>query len=330
MEMATIKDVAKYAGVSVATVSRVLNKRGPLAEKTIKKVEDAIDILGYYPNAYARTLVGGKNNMLGVVLNSFNNPFFAELAQEIEIAAKYRQYNILFTASGDSPEDKRYAVEYLLSRQVDGIIFSTYAEPEMEAQLRARCKVPLVDLLHYPSENSYSVFSDENQGGLLAARHLYAKGCRKLVHVGGKLEIYKYADERTYAFVKECEKLGMSCRVYKNSMPVTDLKEMRELINRIFYENSDMDGIFLSNDVLAAQCVIYALSQGYRIPDDIRIMGYDGIYISSLIYPPLTTIQQNFKMLAETAVEITINRINGIETKRVNVIPVELVERKTT
>lgn len=98
--MATIKDVAKYAGVSVATVSRVLNKKEPLTEKTIKKVEDAIEALGYYPNMYARTLVGGKNNILGVILSSFNNPFFAELAQELEAAAKAREYNILFTAAG--------------------------------------------------------------------------------------------------------------------------------------------------------------------------------------------------------------------------------------
>lgn len=328
--MVTIKDVAKCAGVSVATVSRVLNKKEPLTEKTIKKVEDAIQELGYYPNAYARTLVGGKNNVLGVILSSFNNPFFSELAQEIEIAAKERHYNILFTAAGGDAEEKRHAVEYLLSRQVDGIIFSTFAEPELEAQLRGRCRVPFVDLLHHPSEEAYCVYSDDKQGGILAARHLYAKGCKKLVHVGGKMETYKYADERTYAFVKECEKLGMSCRVYGNSGDVTNLSEVRELINRIFYENRDIDGMFLSNDVLAAQCITYALSQGYRVPDDIRIMGYDGIYISSLIYPPLTTIQQNFKKLAKTAVKIVIDRIDGKETQKETLIPVELVERKTT
>lgn len=328
--MTTIKDVAKYAGVSVATVSRVLNKKESVTEKTVKKVEDAIEALGYYPNAYARTLVGGTNNMLGVLIPSFNNPFFSELAQEIELAAKRRQYNILFTAVSDEWDDKRHAMEYLLSRQVDGIIFNVFEEPEKEEQLRSMCRVPFVDLLHHPSEDFYCVYSDDRQGGILAARHLYAKGCKKLVHVGGKMVTYMYADERTYAFKKECERLGMSCRVYVNDRDVTDLSAVRELINRIFYENRDIDGMFLSNDILAAQCVTYALSQGYRIPDDIRIMGYDGIYISSLIYPPLTTIQQNFKMLAETAVKITIDRINGIETQKANMIPVELVERKTT
>lgn len=327
--MATIKDVAKYAGVSVATVSRVLNKKEPLTEKTIKKVEDAIEALGYYPNMYARTLVGGKNNILGVILSSFNNPFFAELAQELEAAAKAREYNILFTAAGIDFNEKMAATEYLLSRQVDGIIFSSYVDPDKEAKIRERCKVPFVEMLH-PLSDTYSVYSDDKQGGILAARHMYAKGCKKLVHISAQTTVYKYADERTYAFVRECANLGIDCRVYQNEYEVTNLAGIRELINRIFYENRDVDGMFLSNDILATQCLAYALSQGYRIPDDIRIMGYDGIYITSLVYPALTTVQQNFTKLAECAVDTAINLIEGKETPKEILIPVELIERKTT
>lgn len=327
--MATIKDVAKYAGVSVATVSRVLNKKEPLTEKTIKKVEDAIEALGYYPNMYARTLVGGKNNILGVILSSFNNPFFAELAQELECAAKRRGYNILFTASEGDFEERMAAMEYLLSRQVTAIVFTGYMDEEQTRKIRERCRVPLVSLLH-PLPDTYSVYSDDKQGGLLAARHLFAKGCKKIVHISASINFYKYADERTYAFVKECEKLGIDCKVYQNEYEVTNLSGIRELINRIFYENRDIDGMFLSNDILAAQCVTYALSQGYRIPDDIRIMGYDGIYITSLIYPTLTTVQQNFTKLAEGAVDTAINLIEGKETPKEILVPVELIERKTT
>jgi LacI family sucrose operon transcriptional repressor len=327
--MATIKDVAKYAGVSVATVSRVLNKKEPLTEKTIKKVEDAIEALGYYPNMYARTLVGGKNDILGVILSSFNNPFFAELAQELEAAAKAREYNILFTAAGTDFNEKMAATEYLLSRQVDGIIFSSYVDPDKEAKIRERCKVPFVEMLH-PLSDTYSVYSDDKQGGILAARHMYAKGCKKLVHISAQTTVYKYADERTYAFVRECANLGIDCRVYQNEYEVTNLAGIRELINRIFYENRDVDGMFLSNDILATQCLAYALSQGYRIPDDIRIMGYDGIYITSLVYPALTTVQQNFTKLAECAVDTAINLIEGKETPKEILIPVELIERKTT
>lgn len=327
--MATIKDVAQYAGVSVATVSRVLNKKEPLTEKTIKKVEDAIEALGYYPNVYARTLVGGKNNVLGVMLSSFNNPFFAELAQELEIAAKNRGYNILFITAGAEYDKRMAATEYLLSRQVDGIIFGSYMDRDKEIKIHERCNVPIVELLH-PVPDTCCVYSDDKQGGILAARHLYAKGCKKIVHISAPTKVYKYVDERTYAFERECTNLGIGCRVYQNEHKITDLVGIRGLINRIFYENADIDGMFLSNDILASQCVTYALSQGYRVPDDIRIIGYDGIYIASLIYPPLTTIQQNFVQLAENAVDSVINLIEGKESMREIRIPVELIERKTT
>ncbi len=328
--MVTIKDVAKHAGVSVATVSRVINKKEPLTEKTIKKVNDAIEELGYYPNTYARTLVGRKDNVLGVMLPFFNNPFHSELAQEIEFWAKENQFHILFTATGNSDEERFRALEYLLSRQVSGIIISTYINPEAAMEMRRRCKVPILELLNHLLEESCSVMSDDRQGGILAARHLYSKNCKKVVHVGGRLEAYRYADERTFAFEKECQKLGISCKVYKNRKEVTNLSAMRDLINLVFYENEGMDGIFFSNDILAAQGVSYALTQGYRIPDEIRIMGYDGIFISELMYPPLTTIQQNFQLLAKTAIKNIIGMINGEEIQKLTLIPVNLIERKTT
>lgn len=328
--MVTIKDVARQAGVSVATVSRVINKKEPLTEKTIKKVNDAIEELGYYPNTYARTLVGRKDNVLGVMLPYFNNPFHSELAQEIELCAKENHFHILFTATGNSDEERFRSLEYLLSRQVRGIIISTFISPELAMEMRRRCEVPILELLNHLLEESCSVMSDDRQGGILAARHLYSKNCKKVVHVGGRLEVYRYADERTYAFEKECQKLGMSCKVYKNRKDVIDLSAMRDLINLVFYENEGMDGIFFSNDILAAQGVSYALTQGYRIPDDIRIMGYDGIFMSELMYPPLTTVQQNFHLLAQTAIRNIIDMINGEDIQKLTLIPVNLIERKTT
>ena len=148
--MVTIKDVAKHAGVSVATVSRVINKKEPLTEKTIKKVNDAIEELGYYPNTYARTLVGRKDNSnWEIMLPFFNNPFHSELAQEIEFWAKENQFHILFTATGNSDEERFRALEYLLSRQVSGIIISTYINPETAMEMRRRCKVPILELLNH-------------------------------------------------------------------------------------------------------------------------------------------------------------------------------------
>ena len=175
-----------------------------------------------------------------------------------------------------------------------------------------------------------SVISDDKQGGLLAARHLIAKGCKKLVHISGNLSYYKEADDRTYAFVEEAKRRNVDCYVYQNTIDITKLEELQKLVNKVFYEQPDMDGMFLSNDILAAQCIAFALSQGLRIPDDLRIIGYDDIYISSLIYPSLTTIRQNYSVLAETALENVLAQINGEKVEEVTVIPVEFIERKTT
>lgn len=327
--MSTIKDVAKYAGVSTATVSRVLNKKGPLSEKTIQKVNEAVEKLAYHPNVLARSLASGKNNTIGVLVPSYDHPFWSELLQKMEEEAKRKGYNVLFTCFLGTLEEKQKALEYLISRQVNGIIVCAYPDSDFWKEAKKKFNLPVVFMVNV-SGCDPSVISDDKQGGLLAARHLIAKGCKKLVHISGNLSYYKEADDRTYAFAEEAKRRNVDCYVYQNTIDITKLEELQKLVNKVFYEQPDMDGMFLSNDILAAQCIAFALSQGLRIPDDLRIIGYDDIYISSLIYPSLTTIRQNYSVLAETALENVLAQINGEKVEEVTVIPVELIERKTT
>ena len=327
--MSTIKDVAKYAGVSTATVSRVLNKKGPLSEKTIQKVNEAVEKLAYHPNVLARSLASGKNNTIGVLVPSYDHPFWSELLQKMEEEAKRKGYNVLFTCFLGTLEEKQKALEYLISRQVNGIIVCAYPDSDFWKEAKKKFNLPVVFMVNV-SGCDPSVISDDKQGGLLAARHLIAKGCKKLVHISGNLSYYKEADDRTYAFVEEAKRRNVDCYVYQNTIDITKLEELQKLVNKVFYEQPDMDGMFLSNDILAAQCIAFALSQGLCIPDDLRIIGYDDIYISSLIYPLLTTIRQNYRVLAETALENVLAQINGEKVDDVTVVPVELIERKTT
>lgn len=327
--MSTIKDVAKYAGVSTATVSRVLNKKGPLSEKTIQKVNEAVEKLAYHPNVLARSLASGKNNTIGVLVPSYDHPFWSELLQKMEEEAKRKGYNVLFTCFLGTLEEKQKTLEYLISRQVNGIIVCAYPDSDFWKEAKKKFNLPVAFMVNV-SGCDPSVISDDKQGGLLAARHLIAKGCKKLVHISGNLSYYKEADDRTYAFVEEAKRRNVDCYVYQNTIDITKLEELQKLVNKVFYEQPDMDGMFLSNDILAAQCIAFALSQGLRIPDDLRIIGYDDIYISFLIYPSLTTIRQNYSVLAETALENVLAQINGEKVEEVTVIPVELIERKTT
>lgn len=334
----TITDVARHAGVSKTTVSRVLNRRGPLSEKTIKKVEDAMKELGYFPNEHARALSGVTSRIIGVVISAFNHPFHSELLQQISRAVRKNGYSILIASSGELGAENASsgtpgAIDFLLSRQVDAIISMNYIDPEYWPGIREKCaNTPIVTILGEIGPEFPTVLSDDKQGGVLAARHLHAKGCRKVVHVSGALSDYpyRYVDERSYAFLEECESFGISTHNYEYNGSLMDLDRMQELIGRIFSENMDMDAIFLSNDIFAAQCVAYAQSLAFRIPDDLRVLGYDGIYLGTLTYPALSTIQQDFYGLAEAGVNLALKKIRGEETESRVLVPVKLIERKTT
>ena len=181
--MVTIKDVAKKAGVSTATISRVINNKGSLSGKTIAKVNKAMNELGYSPNSLARSLVKGLSTCIGVILPSLKQPYWALVANELERVAAKMGYTVMITVSEDDPElyKKKYA-SLEASRPV-GIVTSYINDTE---DFISKSSVPTV--IWANTNYSPSVASDDYQGGVLATRHLIAKGCRNLIHVGGNLK----------------------------------------------------------------------------------------------------------------------------------------------
>ncbi len=323
--MATIKDVAKAAGVSTATVSRVLNKSGYLSEEAISKVNQAMEELSYHPNAVARSLVSGKHNSIGVMFPNLSIPFWAQLENELERVAERMGYSLMLAVA---PKDTQAYIEKFDSmrmRMPDGIITSYIKDTEDYIK---NSKTPTVILGNVSYEPSVS--SNDEQGGLLAAKHLIAKGCKNIIHISGELGSRSSANARSYAFMNECEKEGVAYKVYQTTEVQLHEMDFESVISTIFYENEQFDGIFASNDILAAHCISTALSLGYRIPEDIRIVGYDDISLSQWIYPSLTTIHQDYAKLAETAVTTLLQVIDGKEVPKKQVIPVRLIERKTT
>ena len=329
--MATIKDVAKRAGVSVATVSRVLNKKGPLSDDAIARVKAAVAELRYSPNLLARSLASGRSSTLGVILPSFKTPIWSEMAQMIENCAKELGYRVIFSVESANSENRFQAVEYLKNLQVGGIIFcgSMWGDQMLQEQLKQVQDLPLALLLDQV-EGLSCIVSDDAQGGVLAARHLIEKGCRNLVHVSADLSIYKHSDERSYSFEKECEKNGVSYRRYENHSSMPQIEETEQLIGRILEEFPETDGLFLKNDILAMECAMNLLSRGKKVPEDVKVIGYDDMFFSGAVYPPLTTIRHNYQMLAMTAIHIILEQIEGKNVPNLTVVPVELVERRST
>jgi LacI family sucrose operon transcriptional repressor len=325
-KVTTISDVAKEANVSTATVSRVINGSSRINANTEKRVLDAMAKLNYSPNTIARSLAKGHNDCIGFLLPDLNMPFWAKLAHEVEKCAKSHGWNVMISSAPKNLDDYCSAYNRLSGSMVSGII-TTYIGGT--ADFISESKTPTVTISSI-SECSYSVSSNDEQGGIFATRHLISRGCRKIIHISGEMLPERSSNARTHAFVKECERHGIAYKLYETSLVDQVENDYAGVIGNVFYENTDFDGIFASNDILASMCLSTALSLGYRVPQDIKIVGYDDIPISAMIYPPLTTIRQDYQKLSSLAVETVLNLINGVEVPKKQQIPVELIVRGTT
>lgn len=325
--MVTIKDVAQKAGVSVATVSRVINKNASLKETTIKRVEDAIDELGYQPNTFARSLVKGRNKSIGVLIPYVNNPYWCELFYYIEKAADRYGYPVICMSTNNDVEQEKADLQILRGNMVLGILVSTSSEQE---NLYQESDVPIVK---FEDRDGIwpCVSSDHYQGGTLATRHLISRQCKHLLHFCGNMDNgINQADKRSTAFEETCKKYGICYTMYRVDRESAMRMDYQDLVSEAFFRYPEVDGIFASNDVIAVQCIKTALALGYKIPEDIKIVGFDDVYLARMMYPEITTIRQNIPLIAEKAVMTLVHMIEGKQYNMFEQIGVHLVERKTT
>ncbi len=325
--MSTIKDVASKAGVSIATVSRVLNNRGAISEATRKAVFQAMEELDYHPNEVARSLGKQRSKIIGLILPPLAHQFYAELATSIEDAAYRHGYKLMLCNSFfDSEKEKSY-VEMLRRNMVDGIIVGSHTG---ETDYFKNSRLPIVSVETIISDDIPAVVSDNFQGGSLATRHLLAKGCKNLVHISGELRLKLSSDERADAFQKLCEQAGVRHHIFEATEQMLRDLNYSEIVARIFHEIPDVDGIFASSDIIAAECVKTCAALGYRVPEDVKIVGFDGISFSKMFHPPLTTIRQDIPALGLECVRQLLTSIAGDDVQKRTVLPVNLIERKTT
>jgi LacI family sucrose operon transcriptional repressor len=323
--MATIKDVAKAAGVTVTTVSRVLNNRGYISEATRKKVYDAMDELNYQPNEIARSLFRKKSNFIGLIVPNVSHPFFAELTNHIEYYAYEAGYKVLICNSYQDSVKERDYVEMLKRNQVDGIIIGSHT---LETSDYISRDLPIVAIDRNLSEGVPFITSDNYRGGLLATNLLIDKGCRKLAHISGPLEVNTPANKRYQAFIDVVSERKVDYIIRQAKLDIFESYE--KLAYQLFNEHPDIDGIFASSDMIAASIIHAANVVGINIPKDLKLIGYDNISLAALIVPPLTTIKQPIKEMAELLVNTLVSHMDNKETAIENILPISLVERKTT
>ncbi|MET1031414.1 LacI family DNA-binding transcriptional regulator [Domibacillus tundrae] len=324
-----IKDVAERAGVSPTTVSRVLNNRGYLSKQTRLKVGQAMADLNYIPNELARSLYTKRTNLIGFVFPSTANTFYGELIACMESICFGLGYKVLLCNSSNQPEKEELYVTMLLRNQVDGIISGAHNRGIKDYQ---RSNLPVVGIDRYLSKSIPVISSDNYQGGRLATELLVQKGCTSIIHINGPKELETPANKRRYAYEDVMKENGMPFKTYE--IPVTaQEQQVVSVISRLFNENPDMDGVFASDDQLAARVLTEAKRRKIAVPEQLKVVGYDGTETMRTILPELTTIQQPLDIIAEKAVHTLIQEIEGqyelVDAKEF-VFPIKLIEGTTT
>ena len=326
--MSSIQEVAKKAGVGVGTVSRVINDSGYVSEKTRKIVEEVIEELNYKPNELARNLFRNRTNIVAIITPAIGNPYYATLYSEVENRLrKYGYKTMLCNTIGEATNEEAY-LEMLERNMVDGIITGTHT---LDYSSYKKIKGPIVGF-DTPKLNDdiLIVTVDHEKGGKLAAKALIESGCKEVLQfTDATTKNYPFI-KRHKAFAKEIKKAGLICREYKPNMDNFEEKFIQENIDEAFSMYPNVDGVF-ATDTHALLYMKKALSMGKRVPQDLKVVAYDGTFILNTAYPSPSAIVQPIDKLAKVAVDSLHAIINGEKVDRnTKVLDIEFRQGMTT
>ncbi|MBR3866833.1 MAG: LacI family DNA-binding transcriptional regulator [Butyricicoccus sp.] len=321
-----IREVARIAGVSPATVSRVINGSANVSAEKRERVLQVVSQTDFVPNEAARALFKKSARLIGLIIPSVRNPFFTELAGIIDRTASAHGYRLFLCNVGDDLEKEKAAFQMLVSMNADGIIIASNTEG-IEEHIE-NCRIPVVAVdsrLNTNAVNGY-VYSDYRQGGRLAAEHLIRCGCRNIVCIQGPQRFFT-ARERFEGYREVCRERGLPvCTVTCDYDFDAGLAMTEELLRTY----PDVDGIIACNDVVAASTYKILHKKSIPVPDRIQLIGYDDVNLSRLISPELTTISQPIEDLAVRATELIIESKGKDKNGECFVFPVRLKIRDTT
>lgn len=331
--MSTITDVAKKAGVSIATVSRYLNGKadGNMKEATKRKIDEAIKELDYEPNSIARSLKNKETKTIGLLVPDIVNPFFPLMVRGVEDYLKQNGYSVFLCNTDQNSDEELAHLKLLQTRKVDGIILVGVEMPS-EQVLEYVTDTPVVCLERHDQSADFDViYSDNFQGAYDATAYLLSLGAKKIIHIAGR-ENSNVANLRKQAFVTCMTNHGLMNEqaVLNGSFRLEDgYRLTTELIEK---RNPLPDAIFYANDFMAFGGIRALLEKGIRIPQDISVVGYDDVIVSSLITPSLTTVRQPVYEMGKRAAELLLMRIQGSfePAKQKILLKTELVIRDST
>lgn len=322
--MATMKDVAQRAGVGVGTVSRVINHVPGVKESTLIKVNQAIKELNYIPDEYARGLKTKSSRTIALILPSVWYPFFSEFAYYVEKRLDKENYKLLLCNSNGNPTEEAKYIKMLKQNKIDAIIAITYSDIEQYIY----SNIPFVSLDRYFDKKVSYVTSDNYEGGKLAARKLLEHGARSLAYVGSYSKYPNGTMLRRDGFRDYLENIGIDYKEIFLQEPVNDFTPY---ILEMLKVHPKIDGIFCHTDSLLLKLRKILNQYGYRVPEDIQLIGFDGMNLSSDLPLGISTIAQPVEQLANGAVDLVLRKIADPSLKNeAKMYPVRYVDGNTT
>lgn len=322
-------EIAEMSGVSIATVSRVLNHNGRFSLETERKVMNIVNKYGYKVNLNAKGLRTNKTQSIGVIVPDITNEFFAKIIRSIETSLLQKGYTVFVCDSNEdsSTEDKH--ISSLAAKDVDGIIYiSTKSDVK---QIYKDYKIPVVHIDRRPEHAGTLIISDNEMGGFLATEALIKDGCKDILMLSDK-NYYSTTRNRYKGYVDAHKKYSLPLN--EGNVIKTDVSyaSSYDAIKKVIADGKKFDGIFCNNDMMALGALQALKDSGISVPEKCKIVGFDDITLSEICDPPITTIQQDTDMFGKKSVETLLNLIENNETKNKNdiyVIPVKLVKRTT-
>jgi LacI family transcriptional regulator len=311
----TIKDIAKEAGVSISTVSRVVNGSLPVKKETKEKVLKAIQKLNYSPDSLARSLRVGYTKTIGIIIPNIANPFFATIVRGAEDYLRSKGFSIIICNSDNDVKEEEKLFKTLTEKKVDGVLYSGIGD-HVENLATKNIKTVFIDRVIKENNFSY-VCSNNYQGMQNLLEYLYKTNHRKYVFISGKKEVFSAA-ERLRAFLDFVEKYKLNYKIYEAEYTYESgfsaAKKIKTLPNVIV----------CSNDLIAYGVIEYLKSKDINVPKDVSVTGYDDITFSKMFSPALTTVSQPIYEMGKTAAKL----IFEILTNKDDYIPVKLFENQ--
>lgn len=324
--MASIRDVARKAKVAISTVSRVLNNNGYVSEDTRRKVLAAMKELDYMPNEVARNLFHNRTNFVGVMMPDIAHPFFATVTKFIEEELYENGYKVVLCNTVEKSDREKEFVDMLRRRIVDGIIMGAHS---LEIEKYRNLNLPIVALDRI-IEGIPNICVDHCKGGRLAAQALLHSGCHNVVQIMGCRKVHSYSEQRHIVFSEVMKSHGVQVRTVELAWNLFNFQEYLNVAKKVLDEMQDIDGIF-ATDQVAMAFIRVLLERGKRIPQDVKVVGYDGTSFAEGCSPSLTTVVQPMADLGKTAADSVLTLIEGgkLESDQI-LLDVELKKGNTT